>query len=454
MKKHLRIASVLLLAASLAGCQGPCQKLSGITAPTLTSGSADFTRFVAVGTSLTAGYQSGGIVDRHQMRSFAALFAQQVGKTVTSTGAGTFSFDAVNGYGIAPLLQLRSLSPPVISNSGLALGSPVNIGQAGDYQNFGVPGAVAANYADSSLYYIPDPTSPYYNPYYALIARHRGTLAQQALRQAPTFLSFEYGINEVLGPALQGSSVLSPAVAAYPAILTGAMNAIHTTFPNTKVVLFDTPDLVALPYFTTFKPYTVSLTTGTVVPLVGLDPAHDMVLLTAQDSLVMGTGFPVGSYNYLGGLPGNGRPLPGSMVLTAAEQTTLQTALAADNAAVDSVANRPWIARVDLNALFGGILANGYTVGTTTYTTTFVTGGLFSLDGVHPTDLGHAIAANAMIDAVNARFGATIPHVDLAGSESLTASSARPAPGRDALKGMELQGLEAAIRTLGSASRY
>ena len=54
MKKHLRLTPILLLAAFVAGCQGPCDSIDSITGPQLTSGTADFTRYVAAGTSISA----------------------------------------------------------------------------------------------------------------------------------------------------------------------------------------------------------------------------------------------------------------------------------------------------------------------------------------------------------------------------------------------------------------
>ncbi len=442
MRNNLRFAPVLLLAASLAGCQGPCQKLGGITAPALTSGSADFTRFVAVGTSISAGYQSGGLVNRHQVRAFPALFAQQVGRTVRpDSGNGAFSFDAVNGNGLPPLMQLRSLSPLVISNSGLAPGNMVNYRQPGDYQNLAVPGALALDFADSTDY----PA----NAFFSVVGRHRGTIAQQVLRQNPTFISFEYGANEVLGAATRGSLTYLFPPATYAAILTGEIDAIHAATPNARLAIFNVPDVTAIPFCTTFKPYTVSLSTGAVVPLLGpdsvaLDPARDLVLLTAGPFLATGTGFPVGSYNYLNpAAPGNGHPLPDAVVLSGVEQDTIKIAVTAMNQAVDAVATLPWVVKVDLNGLLSGIAASGYTIGSTHYTGAFVTGGLFSLDGIHPNDLAHAIIANTMIDAVNAKFGATVGHVDLATAASLTSAAARPAlPGEEGLRGMQIDGLE------------
>jgi hypothetical protein len=100
------------------------------------------------------------------------------------------------------------------------------------------------------------------------------------------------------------------------------------------------------------------------------------------------------------------------------------------NATIDSItANRPWTTKVDWNALATSIAAEGYSVGSVTYTNDFVTGGLVSLDGIHPTDLGHAILCNTLIDAVNAQFGATIPRLNLSEHATTTSSRMRPAAG-------------------------
>jgi hypothetical protein len=68
------LAGFLLGAAALAGCG----KQEALDAPKLESGGADYRVYVAMGTSISAGWQSGGLVDRHQIHSFPALFAEQV----------------------------------------------------------------------------------------------------------------------------------------------------------------------------------------------------------------------------------------------------------------------------------------------------------------------------------------------------------------------------------------
>ncbi|MFN8586773.1 MAG: SGNH/GDSL hydrolase family protein [Candidatus Eisenbacteria bacterium] len=455
MKKHLRLTPVLLLAAFVAGCQGPCEKIGSITGPALTSGTADFTTYVAAGTSISAGYQSGGIVDRHQTNSFPAIFARQVGKTVLQNGQGDFTFPSMGHDGFPQLLAIQSFSPLIISNSGRTLGYPAaNYMQATSYQNMGVPGAIAFDFADTTRYHATaDPNM------FSVVARYRGTVAAQVLGQAPTFISYEFGANEVLGNATTGGFTPIFPSANYAALLTGHMNAIHGTLPNAKLAIFTVPDVASIPFCTTFKPYTVMLSTGAVTPLLvkptsGSTPENlspnDLVLLTAKDSLAIGTGFPVGAYNYLNpAAPGNGRGLARTQVLDATEQTAIRNETAKMNLAVDSVAARPWVTKVDLATLLSDIATNGYSVGAVHLTTAFVTGGLFSLDGVHPNDTGHAIIANAMVDAVNAKFGAAVPHANVNDYMTTTASRARPATDERMLNGMRVDGLETGLRAIG-----
>ena len=47
------------------------------------------------------------------------------------------------------------------------------------------------------------------------------------------------------------------------------------------------------------------------------------------------------------------------------------------------------------------------------YTATFVTGGTFSLDGVHLTGRGYALIANEFIKAINTTYKSTLPMVNV-----------------------------------------
>ena len=54
-----------------------------------------------------------------------------------------------------------------------------------------------------------------------------------------------------------------------------------------------------------------------------------------------------------------------------------------------------------------GIVTNGVN-----NTAAFISGNLFSLDGVHPTPRGYAIVANEMIKVINTKYGCQVPTVN------------------------------------------
>ena len=75
---------------------------------------------------------------------------------------------------------------------------------------------------------------------------------------------------------------------------------------------------------------------------------------------------------------------------------------------------------------------------------------LFSLDGVHPTDLAHGFIANEMIASVNRTFGASIPPVDLNAAATATASRLQPASGAKAMPWIRDAGRLCPIRQRGA----
>jgi hypothetical protein len=409
------------LALALAPLALGCGKIDPITQPAPQGGSADFSRYVATGTSITAGWESGGLVDHHQRQSYAYVFAHQA-------GAASFTYPSVSADGFPPLLQVLSLSPLDVDTLGRTRGTFTNYGQATAYHNMGVPGSILFDLGDSTNYYNQDPER---TNQFNEIVRHRGTILQQVLSLQPTFISIEYGSNEVLGPATEGSGTPLVSAQIFDLLLSGTLAAIHAALPQTKFALLTVPDVTTIPFFTTFPPFTVSLANGQPVPLIGpngpLGP-DDHVLLTAGGLIAAGNGIPVGGYNYVNpAQPGNGNPLPDQVVLNAAETVSLQTTIDAYNMSIRTQAASHGAAVVDLNGLLKQANSTGVRFQGTTYTTAYIKGGLFSLDGVHPTDLAHGFIANLMIDAVNATFGAHIPEANLSASATATASRLRPA---------------------------
>ena len=357
-------------------------------------------------------------MDRHQIHSFPSLFAQQIGKTVQADGHGTFTLPVYDHDGFPQLMHIDSYSPLIITSTGRTTGNPANLAQPTAYHNMAVPFAIAFDFVDTSFYYNANVHPAVAIPLFDNIVRHTGTIAQNALSLAPTFMTWEYGANEVLGPTTRGLAASTSTAAQYTPVVAAALNAIHATLPNTKVAVFNVPDVTAVPFVTTLSPFTLSATTRVPLALVGAaGPLQqgDFVLLTASTLIATtGTGIPAGGINYLDStVVSNGQPLPESLILRAAEAAQTRAEVSKMNAALESeAAARPYIAIVDLNGLLNSIAADGLQLGGNLYTTAYITGGLFSLDGVHPNDLAHAVICNKLIDAVNSRFGAAIPRLN------------------------------------------
>jgi lysophospholipase L1-like esterase len=111
---------------------------------------------------------------------------------------------------------------------------------------------------------------------------------------------------------------------------------------------------------------------------------------------------------------GVGSPLLDEEVLTDTEALEVETARQAINATIQAAADaNPNLIYIDVAALLADVAdADGFNTGIETITAVFATGGAFSLDGVHPTAKGYAVAANLVIDNLNDAFNANIPRTD------------------------------------------
>ncbi len=143
----------------------------------------------------------------------------------------------------------------------------------------------------------------------------------------------------------------------------------------------------------------------------------DLVLLTTQSAIGVA---PTSSDSGLGMAPpyplnkfGITFPLQDKHILIPTEIAELKAVTDAYNATILAAANSKGLAFVDANGtmsqLFnGGIVENNFTL-----LSTYVTGGAFSLDGVHPSPRGYALIANKFLEAINLKYGSNIKGVDL-----------------------------------------
>jgi lysophospholipase L1-like esterase len=110
-------------------------------------------------------------------------------------------------------------------------------------------------------------------------------------------------------------------------------------------------------------------------------------------------------------------PVTDQYILIPSETAEIKTRTAELNAAikasVDGSGNR--LALADVNTFFNTFVTNKAAVenGVTITPSLAPPPGGFSEDGVHPNSRGYAYMANVYIDAINAKFGSTIPRLDI-----------------------------------------
>jgi lysophospholipase L1-like esterase len=98
-------------------------------------------------------------------------------------------------------------------------------------------------------------------------------------------------------------------------------------------------------------------------------------------------------------------PLEDKWVLLPTEQLEIKNATDGYNTVIKNVATSKNLAFVDANALMNQVASTGIRFGTFSMNASLVTGGTFSLDGVHLTARGNALAANKFMEAISATYG-------------------------------------------------
>lgn len=363
----------------------------------------DLNRVVSLGDSLTAAFISGSLHEDSQDTSWAKLFFKQ------ATNRDDFEQPTVSAPGIPAILQLRSLDPLLIAPVP-GLGSPTNLNLPRPYDNLAVPGANV----NDILTQVTDGGG-----LTDLILRGQGTQVQQALALQPGFVLVWGGSNDALGAATSG--IVIDGVTLTPlSEFEDDYDTIIDTLAGADTVaggaLGNVPAVTSIPFVTTIPPFVINPETnepvligGNPVPLIGPDgllSADDFVLLTASGLLAQGIGIPAV-------LGGTGRPLPDTAVLDAAEASTIQNRIVGYNQVIANAAERHGWALVDTNGVLADIAEDGLRIGGIEYSSEFLTGGLFSFDGVHPTQMGYAISANEFIKSINSTYGLNVPLVNL-----------------------------------------
>jgi hypothetical protein len=397
-------------------------------------GSANFSKLVTLGDSYGAGVENNSLNERHQVWSWPAILARQVGYSICPANAtaadNCFAVPLVAYPGIGPDLVLVNLAP-TIAPASATNGAPLMTTFGRPYNNLAVP---AGTLQVLQTLRGTDAATGTATAFAQFILRGLGTEVEQAIAQHPTFIAMFAGGNDALLSALGGTDAGVTSTADFKTRYESILDTLIAGAPSAGMVVGNIPDNPAvLPIFSTIPPFIVNPTTRQ--PVLGPDgkpifyiadlgggnfgqlPAGSIVLLTAQPRLASGFGFPaVPPFN---ALPNAGKPLPAADVLTPTEIANIVARVKDYNTVINTAAAARGIPVADVKSLFDNITVNpttgagGLTLGPIKVTNGFITGGFFSLDGFHPTDLGYLLIANEFIKAINGGYHTQIPVASL-----------------------------------------
>jgi len=462
-QKHI---GALLAVALLAQACTP-----SIEAPNPGAGPVDFSNYIAVGNSLTAGFSNGtstggGLYRSGQLESYPLILANAM--NATGSRSGEFLqplFPEGNGSGYSVLdavingvPTLRDLPPDLTQ---IETPSPLtfkDITNGYEIHNLGVPGIKLADIntpgygsALGNLYFermLPD--ADQFTSYLSYVAKRK-----------PTFFTSWLGNNDILGYTTGGAASGSiTSQEEFEALYRQMLDTLLRKTPQgvtPKGLIATIPNVTSAPYFTTvpvncivlttqgqvdalntgYVPYNaridqinVSLPEGgklakitfklganaaviavpdpIYAPLGGLRQANtgELILLTAASVLPLGRGSAI--------------PLDNRFVLTATELVDIDKRANEINTFIRTIAKDKGLALFDATEVLERVKAGTYFFDGTRITARFISGGAFSLDGIHATSRGYALIANEMMKAINTTYGSSLSPVNVGDYTAVT----------------------------------
>jgi len=265
------IKYIAIIALGLVACE-PELDNSIEDAGFYSAGDADFSKFVSVGNSLTAGYADGTVYLEGQKYSYPNILAEKF----SHVGGGIFTQPLVNdniGGLILNGTQIPSFDTRlVLTGNPLApdnlVGTPTtevsNI-LTGPFNNVSAPGAKSFHLLSDSYGNISGVPTATANPYFVRMASSpSATMLGDAVAQNPTFFSLWIGNNDILSFATSGGigvdqlgnstnlSLYGPNDITDPTLFHGTYDALLNglTANGAKGIVMNLPSVTSIPFFT------------------------------------------------------------------------------------------------------------------------------------------------------------------------------------------------------------
>jgi hypothetical protein len=422
-------AAALLGTVLLGACVGDGDDILSVSATP--NGGTLFTRYVSLGNSITAGYQSGGINDSLQQRAYPVLLAQRAG--------ATFTYPSINNPGCPrPFLAPLGTTGRVGTANRCSRANNPRI-----LNNIAVPG-------ERILDLLRFPTNADLGQLHTLMVGER-TQLRAMIESEPTFVSVWIGNNDaleasvsgVLGPRAAGAdSTLTP-LSAFQSRLNSVVDSIKVAAPQGVMLVGVVNAVRAAPiiqpgaYFFLardtagkFNNKPVSSNCSPVTALGQPNPlaANFVSFQIVSDAAVLEISCDPASY-----------PAGSPYLLTVQEATIVSQRVAQFNAAIQAAATANNWLYVDPNltleefrankdattgryqflrkcqdlgaaatpAQFQTAVLNSCPVPGPTQAPNFF-GSLISFDGVHPSTAAHRILAGRFAAAINTKYGTSL----------------------------------------------
>ena len=389
-----------------------------VLGPRPTGANSIFQSYVALGNSITAGWQASGITDATQRQSYAFLLAQQMGTR--------FAYASLAGRGCNPPVAnfqtqagpgtITAAQRPTICD----LRNPVT---TDILNNVAVPNA-------SSFDPMAQSGTPFSNILTSLILGG-ATQVERALAARPTFASIWIGNNDVLGFAVRdgraaaatGLAGMTP-VATFQTNYTAMLDALVAGAPGLKGILVGVVQVSNAPIMfpaaamsnPAFKAGfdAIAGTATTLDPscVAGGAGATSLINTFLAFQIRQGAHPPIVACVAGGATGALPAPVGDILILDPAEQATITARVNAYNAHIQAEADRIGFAYYDPNPTLVTLRTGGTVVtNTPTWGATGTFGSGMSLDGVHPGASIHRLVANELITAINAEYGTTLAPV-------------------------------------------
>jgi lysophospholipase L1-like esterase len=408
MTSHRNAASLLLALSLVAGCHSD----DSLNAPNVID--PMFRRYAALGNSITAGFQSLGINDSTQRRSYAALLAAGMGTS--------FTFPALPRPGCPPpftnnVTQARvggATAPPCSGNA-----VPNEL-----LNNLGVPGNAVGTLL-SNFGGLPSAFDPLKT---FMLGGRTEIEAMQRLK--PTFVTLFIGNNDVLGAFISltnaGDSTQITPVPQFTADFDKVADSITAT--GAKVAVVSVGNVTFIPFASPAGIYYCLKNADPVCVPFGI--AQNPILGAIPTFTVAANCAPPGGFTFqvpwpialgkvqaaIGGTPTSIDCADQPSVIGPEEMAAMQTAITAYNQHIQSVAQARGWAYVDINPAFAQLKATGQIPAFPDVSGAFMNppqsitfGPIFSLDGIHPSTTGQRILADSIASVINQTYGTNLP---------------------------------------------